>query len=230
MKAIQMININSAILSFNLIEREEEEEEELELKYDIYDSGFDKLHCDEQIAVLYLLYLQYKKKRWKKFVQISATYANLGIARYRDQFITLAKNVQAVKMEKAPKIIQQFFAQVHLRTYKFPTKEKNGTMRNIFKLYQTKYKNEKYILNLSTFCKLFPNCKQLMINGDNFDWSLTEMINFLSKHNLDFSKISLYDIYIRFGDDYDDIDNSEREALKKIKENELIEKQLSKLS
>eukprot|EP01084_Bolivina_argentea_P152456 265956_1 len=49
MKAIQMININSAILSFNLIEREEEEEEELELKYDIYDSGFDKLHCDEQI-------------------------------------------------------------------------------------------------------------------------------------------------------------------------------------
>ncbi len=50
----------------------------------------------------------------------------MRIARHRDQFITLAKNVRAVKL-------------VHLNTYKFPTdsdlKQENekSALRNIFK-------------------------------------------------------------------------------------------------
>eukprot|EP01083_Nonionella_stella_P201074 735806_1 len=114
----------------------------------------------------------------------------MAIARYRDQFITLANNVQAVKMEGASKLICQFFARVHEETYVFPVIKMNNAS-------DACVEGDNFI-NLCTFCKLFPHCKQVKMNGDNFDWSLDGMIAFLSKYNLNYSRIALQDIYICF--------------------------------
>ena len=236
MRAIQMINIDSYIISFNatgldkeMIEHKLGElRDEEDSKYDnatlesFYESGFSKLKSTEQVTVLYLLYIQYKKHEWTHFVNSTPDYVNMAIAKYRDQFMQLAQNVQAVKMEKASKVIQQFFAKVHEDSYEFPANSRKSReaseIKKVLKIMLNK-DNEKYILHLPTFCKLFPNCRQLKVNGDNFDWSLDSIIDFLTKYNLNYSRIALQDIYIRFTDDKgscDNMEHSEKMAKKKI--------------
>ena len=239
MKAIQMININSYIISFNCTEINQDHLDHLvrdgveENKYDAFDpeidfleSGFSRLKANEQVSVLYLLYLQYKKREWHEFVNATPDYVNMAIARYRDQFMQLAKNVQAVKMERASRVIQQFFAKVHTEDYEFPAKsrrsQEKSDIKKMWKILRgdSSEKDIKYIVHLPTFCKIFPNCEQILINGNNFDWSLDEMINFLSQYNLNYSRIGLKDIYIRFVDPknpYDNIDYSEKMAKHKTK-------------
>eukprot|EP01084_Bolivina_argentea_P086049 155542_1 len=110
LKALHVINTESNVISFS-------DMQDLSQSQDLY---FHQLDEHEQISILYLLYLQYSKD-WNKFWKNKKKYKRIAFAKYRDQFIVLAKNVKAVKMERCPMLIQHFFYESH-KKYKFPFK------------------------------------------------------------------------------------------------------------
>merc|ERR1712098_904777 len=115
---------------------------------------------------------------------------------YRDQFIVLAKNVKGVKMECLPMLIQHFFYEAH-KKYKFPF-ESGDIKEGIENIKEQFIPNQP--LRFETITRLFPNAQQLLINGNNFDWTLDRLIKFMEKYDL--VGVSLQEIQIQFKPQY----------------------------
>eukprot|EP01084_Bolivina_argentea_P054214 99445_1 len=81
--------------------------------------GFAELSSRTQLAVLYLLYLQYRKDEWDDFISKTDPFAKQAFSRFRAEFVLLAEKVQAVKMERLSKMVQVFFY-ANQKYYQFP--------------------------------------------------------------------------------------------------------------
>ena len=174
---------------------------------------FNKLKGSELIAILYLLYLQYKPSEWEKLVKSDEDiYTQIALAKYRDQFGHLTQNVTTIYLEKSSDLIKYFFS-MNMDNNGNDSITNEEEIRNIIQR-QGKFQDMKYDINFETIIKLFPKCKQLSIDGDNFDWSLKDFIAFLRRFNLDFSGIYLQDIFLRFKQN-DYMSHSSQETAKK---------------
>ncbi len=189
---------------------------------------FDGLQGSELISILYLLYLQYKPSEWEKLVKSDKDiYTQIALAKYRDQFGHLTQNVTTIRMEKSSDLIKYFFS-INMDKNDDNSDSITNTeeIRNI--IYRRgKFEYMKYNINFETIIKLFPKCKQISIDGDNFDWTLRDFISFLKRFNLDFSDIYLQDIFLRFKPEYSSI-NAQEIAKKRLKKTH--RKQLTELA
>eukprot|EP01083_Nonionella_stella_P275231 934662_1 len=166
---------------------------------------FDQLAGSELVAVLELLYLQYKPTEWKDLVQSREdVYRQIALAKYRDQFAQLTQNVTTIRMDQASELIKHFFS----TSIDIDNDDVNVIKRNVTNEFthivshSGVYENVNYKIRFITLIKLFPKCKTLCIDGDNFDWTLNDFIAFLKGYNLDFSDVQLQDIYILFKPHY----------------------------
>eukprot|EP01083_Nonionella_stella_P183497 663325_1 len=185
LKALQSINVNSTIMSFN--ENALQEEFDFDLQRT---ETFRGLNGSELISIFYLLYLQYKPCEWKQLVEShDDIYTQIALAKYRDQFAQLTQNVTTIRMECASELIKYFFS--------VDMDASAHTIKYIL-LHSHTHKQKTSNIRFETIIKLFPKCKQISIDGDLFDWSLSDFIAFLKKYNLDFSGIHLQDIFLRF--------------------------------
>eukprot|EP01084_Bolivina_argentea_P276845 472476_1 len=117
-------------------------------------------------------------------------------------------------MERCPMLLQHFFYESH-KKYKFPFKcgdiaQGIGTTKINF------IKNQP--IRFETITRLFPNAQQLLINGNNFDWTLERLIKFMMKYDL--YGVSLQEIQIRFIPQYPTFDekfaSDEQEAAQRL--------------
>eukprot|EP01084_Bolivina_argentea_P046273 85214_1 len=115
--------------------------------------------------------------------------------KFRDQFISLAQNVNGVEMDSMSKLLQVFFYSEPI-LYKLPILGNDQNFNPISQELKRKYKPNKPFY-FATIVKLFPSAQQISINAANFDWSLQRFIDFLNSYNYEFHKIALQDIYIR---------------------------------
>eukprot|EP01083_Nonionella_stella_P299132 1015065_1 len=156
---------------------------------------FDKLSGQELVAILQLLYLQYKPTDWKDLVQSREdVYTQIALAKYRDQFAQLTQNVTTIRMDRAPELIKRFFS----TSIDLDNENGDAFAPNL----PTEFEHIECKIRFLSVVKLFPKCKTLSIDGDNFDWSLNDFIAFLKGYNLDFSDVQLQDIYILFRPHY----------------------------
>eukprot|EP01083_Nonionella_stella_P033575 91878_1 len=181
---------------------------------------FDKLSGQELVAILQLLYLQYKPTDWKDLVQSREdVYTQIALAKYRDQFAQLTQNVTTIRMDRAPELIKRFFS----TSIDLDNENGDAFAPNL----TTEFEHIECKIRFLSVVKLFPKCKTLSIDGDNFDWSLNDFIAFLKGYNLDFSDVQLQDIYILFRPHYLEKD-AERMAKLRLKSAE--RQQLAELS
>ena len=178
--------------------------------------GFNSLTATEKICILNLLYLQYRQEEWIEFCQNSTNYLSVAMAKFRDMFVSLAINVKALRMEKLSKLLQIFFYTPQ-KEYQFPLL--SSIEEDDIKSAEESFK-PKQPLMLETVCLLFPNAKQISINADNWDFSLSSFIGFLEIFELNFANVALQDIYIRFVTEDGKIMNDTRKARKARKEHQ----------
>eukprot|EP01083_Nonionella_stella_P277251 942521_1 len=188
LKSLQLLNTESNVISFSECDHGAS-------------SGFNQLDASEKIAVLYLLYLQYRSNKWNEFWNKLDENIKFAFAKYRDQFISLAMNVRAVKMEKLSMWLQDFFC-CDQEEYEFPIE--GSTKQDMEKA--TALAEQNFIpyrpLNFGTIVRLFPNAQQLSINGDNFDWTLESFVQFVDQYQLDYQTVALQDVHIKFDNQY----------------------------
>eukprot|EP01084_Bolivina_argentea_P054216 99449_1 len=128
--------------------------------------GFAELSSRTQLAVLYLLYLQYRKHEWDDFVCKTDQFVKQAFSRFRSEFVLLAENVQAVKMEKLSKMMQVFFY-ANQKYYRFPFKAHVTNKIEHKQQAQIPFKpNQPF--RIDTIVRLFPNAEQISINANNW--------------------------------------------------------------
>lgn len=113
-------------------------------------------------------------------------------------------------------LIQHFFYEAH-KKYKFPF-ESGDIKEGIENIKEQFIPNQP--LRFETITRLFPNAQQLLINGNNFDWTLDRLIKFMEKYDL--VGVSLQEIQIQFKPQYPTHDEKyhftdEQEATKRLK-------------
>eukprot|EP01084_Bolivina_argentea_P054215 99448_1 len=144
--------------------------------------GFAELSSRTQLAVLYLLYLQYRKHEWDDFVGKTDPFVKQAFSSFRSEFVLLAENVQAVKMERLSKISQVFFY-TNQKYYQFPFE--------IYDIKKLEHKNQAKVpfipnqpFRIDTIVRLFPNVEKISISANNWDFSLSHFIGFLQTFDM----------------------------------------------
>ena len=191
LRALQMINIGADIISLN--------DEDNSDRSDI-------LAKSEMMAVLELLYFQYRIDLWQQLQNESGDSAQVrALLKYRDQFSSLIGSVRALKMNKMWKLIEYFFCsapnEFNLSQIIRDIEHNDGDGLDHFQPNQPLY--------LSRIVQLFPMTEQISISGKNWDWSLDRFIQFLESYDLDSHELALQ---------YIDIEMDMKEAQKKLVE------------
>eukprot|EP01084_Bolivina_argentea_P057797 105566_1 len=166
--AMETINFDSQMISLN----DEEKHSDI--------SNFSQLKSYAKLYVLYSLFLQYNPEIWKKIGKVHDI-------KCRDALILFVQNIRFASMQNMSKLLEMFFYS-KLLEYNTTILEGNEIedMLNMYKPKQPFY--------FSTIIKLFPFVQQVVIDKNNFDWSLNKFIYFLNRY--DFCHIRLQDIYI----------------------------------
>ena len=159
--------------------RENKDENRLSLNKQNRVGLFSNLSEEEIRSILMLLCIQYRSELLQQIQMILSDETenermrirSRAILHLRDHLIDLVNGVQSVAMDDMSDLLKMFFTQDNMEMQSMK-------------------------LDLSSLLRFFPMAERVTINGDHFDWTLQNIVDFAGAHDFESEHVALRHIYL----------------------------------